>query len=89
VILKAHSVIVRSLAFARLALLLSACTESGGGANTVTVTGTVGGTRIVAINDNDQIVVEDDTAGRSPSAVSHLPWQFAGWIEYSSVLYQY
>lgn len=94
-ILKAHSVIVRSLAFAGLALLLSACTESGGGANpiavanTVTVTGTVGGTRIVAMNDNDQIVVEDDTAGRSPSAVSHLPWQFAGWIEYSSVLYQH
>jgi glucose/arabinose dehydrogenase len=79
----AHSIIVRSLALAGLALILSACTESGGGAdpiavaNTVTVSGTVGGTRIVAMNDNDQIVVEDDTAGRSPSSPGRFPFTLA------------
>jgi aldose sugar dehydrogenase len=82
-ILKAHSGIVRSLAFAGLALILTACTETGGGANpvavanTVTVSGTVGGTRIVAMNDNDQIVVEDDTAGRPPSAPGRFPFTLA------------
>ena len=79
----AHGILVRSLALAGLALILSACTESGGGenpiaaANTVTVSGTVGGTRIVAMNDNDQIVVEDDTAGRSPSAPGRFPFTLA------------
>ncbi len=82
-IFKAHNVIVRSLALAGLVLFFSACTESGGGenpiavANTVTVSGTVGGTRIVAMNDNDQIVVEDDTAGRSPSAPGRFPFTLA------------
>ena len=79
----AHNIIVRSLALAGLALILGACTESGDGANpiaaanTVTVSGTVGGTRIVAMNDNDQIVVEDDTAGRSPSAPGRFPFTLA------------
>ena len=82
-IVAAHSIIVRSLALAGLGLLLTACTESGGGANpiavanTVTVSGTVGGTRIVAMNDNDQIVVEDDTAGRPPSAPGRFPFNLA------------
>ncbi|HSQ92363.1 MAG TPA: PQQ-dependent sugar dehydrogenase [Nitrospiraceae bacterium] len=82
-IITAHSILVRSLALARLALMLGSCTESGGGAdpiaaaNTVTVSGTVGGTRIVAMNDNDQIVVEDDTAGRSPSAPGRFPFTLA------------
>ena len=76
----AHSIIVRALVLAGLALFLSACSESGGGSNpaisatTVTVSGTVGGTRIVAMNDNDQIVVEDDTAGRPPSAPGRFPF---------------
>ena len=79
----AQNIIVRSLALAGLALILSACTESGDGANpiavanTVTVSGTVGGTRIVAMNDNDQIVVEDDTAGRSPSTPGRFPFTLA------------
>ena len=78
-----HSFVVRSLALAGLAFMLSACTESGGGANptasanTVTVNGTVGGTRIVAMNDNDEIVVEDDTAGRPPSAPGRFPFTLA------------
>jgi aldose sugar dehydrogenase len=82
-IIAAHSILVRSLALAGLVLILSACTESGGGAdpivsaNTVTVSGTVAGTRIVAMNDNDQIVVEDDTAGRSPSAPGRFPFTLA------------
>ena len=46
-------------------------------ANTVTVSGTVGSTRVVAMNDNDQIVVEDDTAGRSPSAPGRVPFTLA------------
>ena len=76
---KAHSVIVRSLAFAGLALILTACTESGGGANPVAVanTVTVSGTRIVAMSDNDQIVVEDDTADRPPSAPGRFPFTLA------------
>ena len=79
----AHGILVRSLALAGLALILSACTESGGGenpiavANTVTVSGTVGGTRIVAMNDNDQIVVEDETTGRSSSAPGRFPFTLA------------
>ena len=79
----AQGILVRSLALAGLALILSACTESGGGenpiavANTVTVSGTVGGTRIVAMNDNDQIVVEDDTAGRPPSTPGRFPFTLA------------
>ena len=79
----AHGIIVRSLALAGLGLILSACTESGGGANpiavanTVTVSGTVGGTRIVAMNDNDQIVVEDDTASRPQSAPGRFPFTLA------------
>ncbi|HKQ35893.1 MAG TPA: PQQ-dependent sugar dehydrogenase [Nitrospiraceae bacterium] len=82
-IIAAHRILIRSLALAGLALMLSACPESGGGsdpiaaANTVTVSGTVGGTRIVAMNDNDQIVVEDDTAGRSPSAPGRFPFTLA------------
>ena len=64
-----HSILVRSLALAGLALILSACTDSGGSANptavanTVTVSGTVGGTRIVAMNDNDQIVYVSNASG--------------------------
>lgn len=82
-IFAAPHILVRSFALAGLALILSACTESGGGsnnvasANMVTVTGTVGGTRIVAMNDNDQIVVEDDTAGRLPSAPGRFPFTLA------------
>jgi glucose/arabinose dehydrogenase len=82
-IIAAHSILVRSLALAGLVFILSACTESGDGANTVvaantvTVSGTVGGTRIVAMNDNDQIVVEDDTVGRSPSAPGRFPFTLA------------
>ena len=66
----AHGILVRSLALAGLALILSACTESGGGenpiavANTVTVSGTVGGTRIVAMNDNDNLLFVDFSRGR-------------------------
>jgi glucose/arabinose dehydrogenase len=37
----------------------------------------VGGTRIVAMNDNDQIVVEDDTTGRPPSAPGRFPFTLA------------
>ncbi|MEP6958016.1 MAG: hypothetical protein ABI980_04745 [Nitrospirota bacterium] len=79
----AHSNIVRSPALAGLVLLLSACTGSGEGSNnaapasTVTVSGTVGGTRIVAMNDNDHIVAEDDTAGRVPSPPGRFPFTLA------------
>ncbi|HSA61268.1 MAG TPA: PQQ-dependent sugar dehydrogenase [Nitrospiraceae bacterium] len=79
-IFAAHSIIVRSLASAGLALILAACTDSGGGSNqiaatsTVTVSGTVGGTRIVAMNDNDQILTQDDTAGRPPNVPGRFPF---------------
>ena len=55
----ARSVSVRSLVLAGLALILSACTESEGGANPIAVIGTVGGTSIVAMNDNDNLLFVD------------------------------
>jgi hypothetical protein len=78
-----YSLLVRSFALAGLTLILGACMDSGSGAspttqaNSVTISGTVGGTRIVAMNDNDQIVVEDDTAGRSPSVPGRFPFTLA------------
>jgi hypothetical protein len=47
----AHGILVRSLALAGLALILSACTESGGG------------TSIVAMNDNDNLLFVDFSSG--------------------------
>jgi glucose/arabinose dehydrogenase len=78
----AHGIIVRSLVLAGLALILSACTDSGsgGGGTTptaqtaVSISGTVSGTRIVAVNTSDQIVAEDDTAGRTPNAQGQFAW---------------
>jgi glucose/arabinose dehydrogenase len=74
--------IVRSLVFAGLAFLLSACTNSGsgGGGTTptaqtgVSISGTVSGTRIIAVDGNDQIIAEDDTAGRPPNAQGQFTW---------------
>ena len=62
----AHGILVRSLALAGLALILSACTESGGGENQIAVanTVTVSGTRIVAMNDNDNLLFVDFSRGR-------------------------
>ncbi|MEK7761006.1 MAG: PQQ-dependent sugar dehydrogenase [Nitrospirota bacterium] len=77
----AHSIIVRSLAFAGLVLFLSACTDSGSGGGTTptaqtgaSISGTVSGTRIVAVNTSDQIVAEDDTAGRTPNGQGQFTW---------------
>jgi len=39
------------------------------------MSGTVSGTRIVAVNSNDQIVAEDDTAGRTPNGQGRYSWQ--------------
>ena len=53
---------------------LVSCTDNGGGGGVsptvqgVSIAGTVGGTSIVAMNDNDQILAQDDTAGRPPSS---------------------
>jgi len=74
--------IVRSLVFAGLAFLLSACTNGGseGGGTTptaqtgVSISGTVSGTRIVAVDESDQILAEDDTAGRTPNAQGQFTW---------------
>ena len=80
-IFKVHNVIVQSLAFAGLVLFLSACTESGSGGGTTptaqtgaSISGTVSGTRIVAVNTSDQIVAEDDTAGRTPNVLGQFSW---------------
>jgi len=78
----AHSIMVRSLAFAGLVFFLSACTDSGsgGGGTTLTtqtgasISGTVSGTRILAVNTSDQIVAEDDTAGRTPNGQGQFAW---------------
>ena len=77
-----YSVIVRSLVLAGLALFLSACIDSGsgGGGTTptaqtgVSISGTVSGTRIVAVDANDQIIAQDDTAGRTPNAQGQFAW---------------
>lgn len=76
-----HRMIVRSLALAGLMLFISACTNSGSGgggaptAQTVaSIGGTVSGTRIVAVDENDQILAEDDTAGRTPNAQGQFTW---------------
>jgi hypothetical protein len=74
--------IVRSLVVAGLAFFLSACTDSGsgGGGTTstaqtgVSISGTVSGTRIVAVDESDQIITEDDTAGRAPNAQGQFTW---------------
>ena len=55
----ARSVSVRSLVLAGLALILSACTESEGGANPIAVIWTVGRMSIVAMNDNDNLLFVD------------------------------
>ena len=78
-----YSTIVRSLALAGLTLFLSACIDSGsgGGGTTpiaqtgVSISGTVSGTRIVAMDENDQIIAQDDTAGRTPNAQGRFSWQ--------------
>jgi aldose sugar dehydrogenase len=77
----AHSIIVRSLAFAGLVLFFSACTDSGSGGGTTptaqtgaSISGTVSGTRIVAVTESDQIVAEDDTAGRTPNGQGQFAW---------------
>lgn len=52
----------------------------GGGGTTptaqtgVSISGTVSGTRIVAVDANDQILDEDDTAGRTPNAFGQFAW---------------
>jgi len=80
-----YSLLVRSFTLAGLTLILGACMDSGGGAspttqaNSVTISGTVGGTRIVAMNDNDQIVVEDDTAGRPAGPRVHRADSLSPW----------
>ncbi|MGH7148237.1 MAG: hypothetical protein ACREIJ_10120, partial [Nitrospiraceae bacterium] len=77
-----HSIIVRSLTLTGLALIFSACIDSGsgGGGTTptaqtgVSISGTVSGTRIVAVNSSDQIIAQDDTAGRPPSVPGQFPF---------------
>jgi glucose/arabinose dehydrogenase len=80
-----HSMIVQSLVFAGLACFLSACTNSGsgGGGTTstaqtgVSISGTVSGTRIVVVDESDQILAEDDTAGRTPNAQGQFTWSLS------------
>ena len=66
----ARSVSVRSLVLAGLALILSACTESEGGANPIAVIGTVGGTSIVAMNENDNLLFVDFSSRIRPIILS-------------------
>lgn len=70
------------VAYATLLLALGSCSDSGsgGGGTTstaqtdVSISGTVGGTRIVAVNANDQIIAQDDTAGRTPNSQGQFSW---------------
>jgi len=40
----------------------------------VSISGTVSGTRIVAVSASDQIIAQDDTAGRTPNAQGQYAW---------------
>jgi glucose/arabinose dehydrogenase len=64
---------------------VSACGSGGDSAKSVvnapgpaSITGSVSGTRIVAFNASDQILAEDDTAGKTPDALGHIPFQLSG-----------
>ena len=46
----------------------------------VSISGTVSGTRIVAVNTSDQIVAEDDTAGRTPNAQGQFVWSLGNLL---------
>ncbi len=82
---KRAQIIGRTVVYAGLALFFSACIDSGsGGGGTTptaqtgaTMSGTVSGTRIVAVNSSDQIVVEDDTTGRTPNAQGQFTWSLS------------
>ena len=84
-IFASRSLIFRSLALAGLALIFSACTDSGSGGGgttptaqtSVSISGTVSGTRIVAVDGNDQILTEDDTAGGTANAQGQFTWSLA------------
>jgi glucose/arabinose dehydrogenase len=63
---------------------LQACGDGGSGgggvpveAATASLSGTVSGTHIVAMNASDQVVAEDDTSGRTPNAQGRFTWQLA------------
>lgn len=63
-----------------ICLFLSGC-PNGGGSGSVplaqtgaSISGTVSGTRIVAVNASDQIVAQDDTAGRTPNVQGQFAW---------------
>ncbi len=76
------NMLVRSFALVGVALFIGACTnggsEGGGTMPTaqtgVSIGGTVSGTRIVAMDGNDQIIAEDDTTGRTPDAQGRIDW---------------
>lgn len=71
-----------SLAVVGLTLLFNACSDSGsgGGGSTpvtqtgVSISGTVSGTRIVAVDASGQVLTQDDTAGRMPNSQGKFAW---------------
>lgn len=78
--LKARAILCYLTAAAGLVGSLTACPGGGGESSSpsvtasVAVSGTVAGTRIVAMNDNDQILAQDDTAGRAATAPGQFPF---------------
>lgn len=77
-----HLIAARLVSAAGLVLCLTGCPGGGSGPGTgssgaavgVAFSGTVGGTRIVAMNDGDQVLAQDDTTGRLPSAPGQFPF---------------
>ena len=74
--------VVCTFGFLALGVLLAACSQSGDSEGTAptaqptaSMSGTVSGTRIVAVNSSDQIVAEEDTTGRMPNAQGQISWQ--------------
>ena len=70
---------------AALLFSLSSCGDGGSdGAGapspsqtSASISGTVFGSRIVAVDTNDQIIAQDDTAGRPPNGQGQLPWSLS------------
>lgn len=78
--LKVRTILWYFVASAGLGVSLTACPGSGSESSSpsatasVAVSGTVAGTRIIAMNEIDQILVQDDTAGRAPTAPGRFPF---------------
>ena len=72
-----------SLVLVFLAIILWTCGGGGGGGGTTsgptgTITGSVSGTTVIAVNESGTIVASDDTTGKTPDANGNFPFTLTG-----------